>query len=101
MGLILITLLKNQMDSSPSQTHGALKKNLDTISGDSSKSFILDGDIIRTGLNKGLGFSEEDRAENIRRINEVSKLFNMAGVIVFVAFISPYAGARDLAKASH
>jgi len=79
----------------------ALKKKIDVITGDSSKCFILDGDVIRTGLNKGLGFSEADRAENIRRINEVSKLFNMAGVIVFVAFISPYANARDLAKASH
>merc|ERR1719393_1065887 len=79
----------------------AVKKYLDTALGDDKKVFILDGDIIRTGLNKGLGFSEEDRAENIRRINEVSKLFNMAGVIVFVAFISPYANARDAAKESH
>ena len=79
----------------------ALKKHLDKITGDSSKCFILDGDVIRTGLNKGLGFSEEDRKENIRRIAEVSKLFNMAGVIVFIAFISPYAEHRDNAKALH
>jgi 3'-phosphoadenosine 5'-phosphosulfate synthase len=52
-------------------------------------------------LNKGLGFSEEDRAENIRRISEVAKLFNMAGVIVFVAFISPYSKQRDFAKNLH
>jgi adenylylsulfate kinase-like enzyme len=47
--------------------------------GDKNKCFVLDGDIIRTGLNKGLGFSAEDRAENIRRISEVSKLFAIAG----------------------
>lgn len=71
------------------------------MTGDRTKVFILDGDVIRTGLNKGLGFSAEDRAENIRRISEVSKLFNMAGVIVFVAFISPYAKDRDFAKQLH
>ena len=79
----------------------SLKKHLDAITGDHTKCFILDGDIIRTGLNKGLGFSMEDRAENIRRISEVSKLFNMAGVIVFVAFISPYSKDRDFAKQLH
>jgi len=79
----------------------ALKKYMDKCLGDSSKVFILDGDIVREGLNKGLGFSAEDRAENIRRITEVSKLFNMAGVIVFVAFISPYAEARENAKQVH
>lgn len=79
----------------------ALKKTLDRELGDSKKVFILDGDVIRTGLNKGLGFSAEDRAENIRRISEVSKLFNMAGQIVFVAFISPYSKDRDTAKALH
>jgi adenylylsulfate kinase-like enzyme len=57
----------------------ALKKTLDKEVGDANKVFILDGDVIRTGLNKGLGFSPEDRTENIRRISEVSKLFNMAG----------------------
>ena len=79
----------------------ALKKHMDKVLGDSAKCFILDGDIIREGLNKGLGFSQADRAENIRRITEVSKLFNMAGVIVFVAFISPYAEARENAKQVH
>lgn len=47
--------------------------------GDKDKVFILDGDVIRKGLNKDLGFSAEDRAENIRRISEVSKLFAMSG----------------------
>ena len=79
----------------------ALKAKLDIEVGDNKKVFILDGDVIRTGLNKGLGFSAEDRAENIRRISEVSKLFNMAGQIVFVAFISPYSKDRDFAKQLH
>jgi 3'-phosphoadenosine 5'-phosphosulfate synthase len=79
----------------------AVKKRLDKELGDDKQVFILDGDIIRTGLNKGLGFSAEDRAENIRRIGEVSKLFNMAGKIVFVAFISPYKEGRDQAKNLH
>jgi adenylylsulfate kinase len=47
--------------------------------GDDRKVFILDGDVIRTGLNKDLGFSAQDRAENIRRISEVSKLFALSG----------------------
>jgi adenylylsulfate kinase len=57
----------------------AIKAKLDTILQDKHKAFILDGDIIRTGLNKGLTFSAEDRAENIRRISEVSKLFALSG----------------------
>ena len=79
----------------------ALKKQLDRLVGDNKKVFILDGDVIRTGLNKDLGFSPEDRKENIRRISEVSKLFCMAGQIVFVAFISPYSADRDFAKSVH
>jgi 3'-phosphoadenosine 5'-phosphosulfate synthase len=78
-----------------------VKNYLDSALGDDKKVFILDGDIIRTGLNKGLGFSAEDRAENIRRISEVSKLFCMSGAIVFVAFISPYSKDRDFAKNLH
>ena len=68
------------------------------MTGDSKKCFILDGDVIRKGLNKDLGFTAEDRAENIRRISEVAKLFAMSGQIVFVAFISPYAKDRDFGK---
>jgi adenylylsulfate kinase-like enzyme len=74
---------------------------LDHYLGDSKKVFILDGDVIRTGLNKDLGFSPEDRAENIRRISEVSKLFALSGQIVFVAFISPYSKDRNFAKEIH
>jgi len=77
------------------------KAFLDKDLGSSKAVFILDGDVIRTGLNKDLGFSPEDRKENIRRISEVSKLFNLAGMIVFVAFISPYSKDRDFAKEVH
>jgi adenylylsulfate kinase len=58
-------------------------------------SYLLDGDNIRMGLNKGLTFSEFDRVENIRRIGEVSKLFIDAGLIVLTAFISPFRKERD------
>jgi adenylylsulfate kinase-like enzyme len=57
----------------------AIKEKLDKMLGDTNKVFILDGDIIRQGLNKDLGFTAEDRAENIRRISEVSKLFALSG----------------------
>lgn len=60
--------------------------------------YRLDGDNIRHGLNKNLGFSPEDRTENIRRIGEVSKLFVDAGVIAMTAFISPYKADRDLVR---
>jgi len=62
-------------------------------------SFVLDGDNIRHGLNKNLGFSPEDREENIRRIGEVAKLFADAGLITMTAFISPYRADRDKARA--
>lgn len=58
-------------------------------------TYLLDGDNIRMGLNKGLTFSDEDRIENIRRIGEVSKLFVDAGTIVLTAFISPFQKDRD------
>jgi adenylylsulfate kinase len=61
-------------------------------------SYVLDGDNIRHGLNKNLGFSPDDREENIRRIGEVSKLFADAGVIAMTAFISPYRADRDKAR---
>ena len=62
-------------------------------------TFVLDGDNIRMGLNKNLGFSADDRAENIRRIGEVAKLFADAGVITATAFISPYLADRDKVRA--
>ena len=63
-------------------------------------AYRLDGDNIRMGLNKNLGFSAEDRAENIRRIGEVAKLFADAGVIAIASFISPYRKDRDAVRAS-
>ena len=62
------------------------------------RSYVLDGDNIRHGLNKDLGFSPEDRTENIRRIGEVAKLFTEAGIINTTAFISPYRSDRDKAR---
>ena len=61
-------------------------------------SYVLDGDNVRHGLNKDLGFSPEDRNENIRRISEVAHLFADAGVITLTAFISPYQKLRDFCR---
>jgi adenylylsulfate kinase len=63
------------------------------------RSYILDGDNIRHGLNKNLGFSPTDRTENIRRIGEVAKLFTDAGIVTVTAFISPYRADRDQVRA--
>lgn len=62
------------------------------------KNYVLDGDNIRHGLNKDLGFSEEDRKENIRRIGEVSKLFVDSGQAVLTAFISPFQADRQVVR---
>lgn len=64
-------------------------------------AYVLDGDNIRHGLNKNLGFSPADRTENIRRIGEVAKLFADTGVITFTSFISPYRADRDLCRKLH
>lgn len=64
-----------------------------------ARTFVLDGDNVRHGLCADLGFSEEDRVENIRRIGEMSKLFNEAGVITMTAFISPFIADRARARA--
>jgi adenylylsulfate kinase len=61
-------------------------------------AYVLDGDNVRHGLNKNLGFSPEDRTENIRRIGEVAKLFTEAGVIAVTSFISPYRADRDAVR---
>jgi adenylylsulfate kinase len=63
-------------------------------------AYRLDGDNIRMGLNHNLGFSAEDRAENIRRIGEVAKLFVDAGIIVLASFVSPYRKDRDRVRSS-
>ena len=64
-------------------------------------SYRLDGDNVRLGINKNLGFSEADRKENIRRIGEVAKLFGDAGVITLSSFISPYKADRDEVRTLH
>ena len=64
-------------------------------------SYRLDGDNLRLGLNKNLGFSETDRHENIRRVGEVAKLISDVGVIVLSSFISPYAVDRDMVRKLH
>jgi adenylyl-sulfate kinase len=61
-------------------------------------SFILDGDNIRAGLCRDLGFSDEDRVENIRRVSEIARLMQQAGLIVIVAFISPFRQEREFAR---
>lgn len=62
-------------------------------------TYLLDGDNVRHGLNRDLGFTEADRVENIRRVTEVARLFVDAGLIVLVSFISPFRAERDLARA--
>jgi adenylyl-sulfate kinase len=64
-------------------------------------SYVLDGDNVRHGLNKDLGFSKEDREENIRRIAEVAKLYADASVILMTSFISPFRRDRDMARSLH
>jgi adenylylsulfate kinase len=68
---------------------------------DGNLAYRLDGDNIRMGLNKNLGFSAEDRTENIRRIGEASKLFADAGILCLNSFISPYAADRDIVRHLH
>ena len=64
-------------------------------------AYVLDGDNVRFGLNRDLGFSPEDRTENIRRIGEVCRLFQDAGMVVLTAFISPYIADREQVRALH
>lgn len=76
----------------------ALEKALHSLG---KLSYRLDGDNVRLGINKNLGFSEEDRKENIRRIGEIAKLFGDAGTISLSSFISPYQADRDEVRALH
>jgi len=69
--------------------------------GQGRSTYILDGDNLRHGLNGDLGFSADDRAENVRRTAEVSALLADAGVVVLVALVSPYRADRDAARAVH
>jgi len=70
----------------------------DLLFRDRIRVYVLDGDNVRHGLNRDLGFTQDDRKENLRRVAEVSKLFCEAGLVVFTAFISPYIEDRDLAR---
>ena len=76
----------------------ALEKALHSMG---TLSYRLDGDNVRLGINKNLGFSEEDRKENIRRIGEIAKLFGDAGTISLSSFISPYQSDRDQVRVLH
>jgi len=62
------------------------------------RTYVLDGDNIRNGINKNLGFSPEDRSENNRRVGEISKLFIDAGIVVLAAFVAPYRKDRKIIK---
>jgi bifunctional enzyme CysN/CysC len=64
-------------------------------------AYLLDGDNVRHGLNADLGFSDEDRAENVRRLGEVARLLADAGVVALVPAISPFRAGRDAARAAH
>lgn len=66
-----------------------------------TRALVLDGDDLREGLNADLGFSEADRAENVRRVGEVALLFARHGFVVLVPVISPYAAGRDAVRARH
>jgi bifunctional enzyme CysN/CysC len=69
--------------------------------GEGRPAYVLDGDNVRHGLNGDLGFSAGDRAENVRRVSEVARLFADAGVIALVPLISPYRAGRDGARSAH
>ena len=82
--------------SGKSTLAGALEEKLFELG---HHSYLLDGDNVRHGLNKDLGFSDDDRIENIRRIGETANLFVDAGLIVLTAFISPFQKDRDMVRA--
>ena len=81
--------------SGKSSTADALEKKLHSLG---YKTYTLDGDNIRHGLNNDLGFTDADRVENIRRVAEVAKLMADAGLVVITAFISPFTSERDYAR---
>jgi adenylylsulfate kinase len=93
-----VTLWMTGLSGSGKSTIAVIVEQLLTQRG--HLAYRLDGDNVRHGLNKNLGFSAEDRAENIRRIGEVAKLFTDAGIITIASFISPYRRDRDAIRAS-
>lgn len=92
-----VTLWMTGLSGSGKSTIGVLIEQMLVARG--RLAYRLDGDNVRHGLNKNLGFSADDRAENIRRIGEVAKLFTDAGLIVIVSFISPYRKDREAVRA--
>ncbi len=96
MGHRGVTVWFTGLSASGKTTVATLVDQLLTARG--THCMILDGDNIRHGLNRDLGFSPEDRAENIRRIGEVAKLLTHAGLVTLVAFISPYRKDRESAR---
>ena len=93
----LVIWLTGYSGSGKSTIANALEYRL--VNEHQAHTYLLDGDNIRTGLNAGLGFSEADRQENIRRIGEVARLMYDAGLIVITAFISPFRADRDCVRA--
>ena len=92
-----VTVWMTGLSASGKSTIGVILEQM--LLHEKKHAYRLDGDNIRMGLNKNLGFSAEDRAENIRRIGEVAKLFADAGVIAITSFISPYLKDRDAVRA--
>lgn len=88
----LMVLFTGLSGSGKSTLANALEQRLFA---DGIHTYVLDGDNVRTGINKNLGFSPEDRSENIRRVSELSKLFVDAGLVTLAAFIAPYASDRE------
>lgn len=71
------------------------------LTAEGRNGYVLDGDLLRAGLNGDLGFSADDRAENVRRLSHVARLFADAGVVAIVAAVSPYAADREEARSLH
>lgn len=92
----LVVWLTGLSGSGKSTIANALEHRL--VNNFRAHTYLLDGDNVRAGLNSGLGFSEDDRRENIRRIGEVAKLMFDAGLIVITAFISPYKKDRQTVR---
>ena len=95
LGLMRLNYLSVLSGSGKSTVANALEVALHA---QGKRTYILDGDNVRQGLNKDLGFTDADRVENIRRIAEVAKLMMDAGLIVMTAFISPFQRERDMAR---
>jgi len=92
----LVLWMTGLSGSGKSTIANALEQTL--VQNFNAHTYLLDGDNVRTGLNAGLGFSEDDRKENIRRVGEVARLMFDAGLLVITAFISPFRSDRDMVR---